>query len=96
MVRLRFLIWVQGGEAAVDCGDVVGGGFPDEWFRVVIPVFGPGRDGGSEVEQRAADALALYVAPGMRRVLRESWTVALWQPFSTVRSIAAPNCSTGG
>jgi phosphate transport system protein len=49
VVRLGFDL-VQGGAAALDFGDdVLGGGFPDEGFRVVVPVFGPGGDGVGEV-----------------------------------------------
>ena len=58
VVRLRFDL-VQGGSAASDLGDdVLGGGFPDEWCGVVVPVFGPGGDGLSEVGHAGEHAAA--------------------------------------
>jgi hypothetical protein len=45
VVCLRFDL-VQRFASAFDPGDdVFGGGFPDEWCGVVVPVFGPGGDG---------------------------------------------------
>ena len=58
VVRLRFDL-VQGGSAASDLGDdVLGGGFPDEWFGVGVPVFGPGGDGLAEVGDAGKHAAA--------------------------------------
>src|ERR1700677_1522285 len=49
VVRLRFDL-VEGGAAALNFGDdVLGGGFPDEWLGIVVPVFCPGGDCGGEV-----------------------------------------------
>ena len=37
---------MEGGSGSADGGeDLVGGLFPDEWFRVVVPVFDPGIEG---------------------------------------------------
>jgi hypothetical protein len=41
---------MEGVASASDLGDdVLGSGFPDERFRVLAPVFGPGGDGGAEI-----------------------------------------------
>jgi len=49
VVRLRCDL-VKGVASALDLGDdVFGGGFPDEWFRVGVPVLGPCGDGRTEI-----------------------------------------------
>ena len=58
VLRLRFDL-VEGGAAAADLGDdVLGGGFPDEWFRVLVPVLGPGGDRGGELGDAGEHAAA--------------------------------------
>src|ERR1700677_4180574 len=58
VVRLRFDL-VEGGAAALNFGDdVLGGGFPDEWLGIVVPVFCPGGDCGGEVGDAAECAAA--------------------------------------
>jgi hypothetical protein len=72
--------------SAFDLGDdVLGGGFPDEWFWVVIPVFGPRGDGigdlGHAGEHAAAEASL-------------SSTTCTDSPRGTVASICLKNRST--
>src|SRR3954452_11240670 len=58
VVRLRFDL-AEGFAAALDLGDdVFGGGFPDEWFGVGVPVFGPGGDGVAEFGDAGEGAAA--------------------------------------
>jgi len=58
VLRLRFDL-VEGGEAPADLGDdVLGAGFPDEWFRILVPVLGPGGDRGGELGDAGEHAAA--------------------------------------
>src|SRR6202453_5454772 len=58
VVRLRFDL-VEGGAAALNFGDdVLGGGFPDKWLGIVVPVLCPGGDCGGEVGDAAECAAA--------------------------------------
>jgi hypothetical protein len=58
VVCLRFDL-VERVPAALDLGDdVVCGGFPDERFRVAVPMFGPGDDRGAQFGDAAERAAA--------------------------------------
>src|SRR4051794_8105648 len=58
VVRLRIDL-AEGFAAALHFGDdVFGGGFPDEWLGVGVPVLGPGGDRGGEVADAGEDTAA--------------------------------------
>src|SRR5271169_5024552 len=58
VVCLRFDL-VEGGASALNLGDdVVGGGLPDEWLWVVVPVLRPRGDCGGEVGDAGESATA--------------------------------------